>query len=254
MSIALNPASNLDKLLYNRRETFSFAATVILFIAIVFLLQYNISTVLKDNASNEIMAQIEYMPEVEKSITLPDRVEPKKEPTPKTLPKEVKSSPKEEKVTKNAVEESTTKQTTTNQSHSESQSSSHASNTASSAPAASNNAPTKSVDVSANARYEGIFKSLVEKNKRYPNSREAKISHPEGIVRLAVELNRAGNVLSAAVIKSSGSNILDIEALKTVRGTEFPPFPANAFIDESTHRFIVAMSYSLGSQELVTTD
>jgi len=254
MSIALYPASNLDTLIYKRRETFSFIATVIGFIAIVFLLQYNISKILKDNATTEIMAQIEYMPEVEKPITPPNRAEPKKEPTPKTLPKEVKSTPKEEKITKNAVEESTTKQTTANQSHSESQSSSHASNNAPSTPAASNNAPTKSVDVSANTRYEGIFKSLVEKNKHYPNSREAKISHPEGVVRLAVELNRAGNVLSAAVIKSSGSNILDIEALRTVRGTEFPPFPANAFIDESMHRFTVAMSYSLASQELVTTD
>jgi TonB family protein len=253
MSIALNPASNLDTLIYKRRETFSFITTVIGFLAIVFLLQYNISKILKDNASTEIMAQIEYMPEVEKAITPPDRSEPKKELTPKTLPKEVKSTPKEEKVTKNAVEESSTKQTTTNQSHSESQSSSHAPNTAPSAPAASNT-PTKSVDVSANTRYEGLFKSLVEKNKRYPNSREAKIAHPEGVVRLAVELNRAGNVLSAAVIKSSGSNILDIEALRTVRGTEFPPFPANAFIDESTHRFTVAMAYSLASQELVTTD
>ena len=36
MSIALNPASNLDKLLYNRRETFSCIATFIGFIAIVF--------------------------------------------------------------------------------------------------------------------------------------------------------------------------------------------------------------------------
>ena len=48
MSIALNPASNLDKLLYNRRETFSCIATFIGFIAIFFLLQYNISKVLKD--------------------------------------------------------------------------------------------------------------------------------------------------------------------------------------------------------------
>jgi len=258
----------IDLILYKKREFFSYFLTILIFLIAFFLARHNFLTDSKNETNvKEFMAQFEYLPETENIQKTPSAPEPKKVLTPKNQPKEemtkevvsknISNTPKEEKVTKNAVEESS-KKSSTHQSSPDNSNIAHASNTPTNsssevAKAAPSNA-TNAVDVNANARYENIFRSLVEKNKRYPNSREAKVSRPEGIVRIVVELNRSGAVLGASILKSSGANILDVEALRTVRTTEFPPFPPNAFIEESFHRFTVAMAYSISSQELVTTD
>jgi protein TonB len=99
------------------------------------------------------------------------------------------------------------------------------------------------VDVSAN--YEQHVLASLERAKHYPTSREARLTHPEGTVRIWLELDRNGQVMGAGVVDSSGSNLLDSESLHTLRSTSFPPFPKQAYVDQSSHRFIASLKYEI---------
>ena len=105
--------------------------------------------------------------------------------------------------------------------------------------------PVKQIDSSASHSYEAIILGVLEKNKRYPTSREARLSHPEGTVKVWLELNRKGDLTNCGISLSSGSNILDGEALKTIKSATFPPFPEKSFPSEESHRFIANLKYSL---------
>ena len=105
--------------------------------------------------------------------------------------------------------------------------------------------PVKQIDTSASHSYEAIILGVLEKNKRYPTSREARLSHPEGTVKVWLELDRRGELTNCGISLSSGSNILDGDALKTIKSATFPPFPEKSFPSEESHRFIANLKYSL---------
>ena len=94
-------------------------------------------------------------------------------------------------------------------------------------------------------KYETYVLSYLEKNKRYPTSREARQSRPEGIVKIYLDLNRQGLVIGYGVLQSSGSNLLDAEAIKTVKYGSFPAFPENTFSGQDSHRFVANLKYSI---------
>ena len=62
----------------------------------------------------------------------------------------------------------------------------------------------------------------LERNKRYPDSARAR--GVQGVVYVTVTVDRAGTVIASSVARSSGSSILDAEALELVRRSE--PLPA----------------------------
>jgi protein TonB len=97
------------------------------------------------------------------------------------------------------------------------------------------------------AKYESILKAYLEKIKRYPSSREARLSRPEGIVRVWLELSRTGELIAVGILESSGFNLLDSETLKTIRSGTFPAFPEDAFLGEKTHKFITNLNYTISS-------
>jgi TonB family protein len=97
------------------------------------------------------------------------------------------------------------------------------------------------------AEYAAMIISKIEAAKHYPSSREAKISRPKGIVRLSLELERTGRVIDVQILESSHANILDNEALKTVRLIGFPAFPENAFTNQRSHRFDFNLDYDPNS-------
>jgi|GEM_PF-4866847 len=97
------------------------------------------------------------------------------------------------------------------------------------------------------AEYAAVVISKIETAKHYPSSREAKLSHPKGVVRLSLELERTGRVVDVQILESSHANILDNEALKTVRLISFPPFPENAFSNQHSHRFDFNLDYDPNS-------
>jgi len=70
--------------------------------------------------------------------------------------------------------------------------------------------------------YDSLVIGHLERFKRYPSA-----GHTSGSVKVLFALNRAGEVISSDVSKSSGNSALDHEALDIVRrASPFPPFPA----------------------------
>ena len=106
----------------------------------------------------------------------------------------------------------------------------------------------KSAPASLDNDYLSQLVTYLEKIKRYPSSREARQSRPEGTVHLWLELNRLGQLLAAGVVNSSGFSVLDQEALKTVRTGQFPAMPESAFSGQTSHRFHVQLRYELNSK------
>lgn len=102
-------------------------------------------------------------------------------------------------------------------------------------------APARSVEDG----YLGELRAYLNSIKRYPTSREARQLRPQGTVRLWIEIDRGGQLLGAGVEGSSGSLLLDNEALRTVRNGRFPPMPAEAYAGQPSHRFVMSMEYVL---------
>lgn len=98
---------------------------------------------------------------------------------------------------------------------------------------------------SASAKYESYVLAYLEKAKRYPTSREARQTRPQGVVKIWLEINRAGALVGYGVVQSSSSNLLDSEALKVAKFGEFPPFPDGVYPNETTHRFIASLKYEV---------
>jgi periplasmic protein TonB len=71
--------------------------------------------------------------------------------------------------------------------------------------------------------YNALVVGHLERFKRYPMAAHG----ASGTVLVKFALNRAGNVISSEVSKSSGNSVLDREALDILRrASPFPPFPA----------------------------
>jgi len=83
--------------------------------------------------------------------------------------------------------------------------------------------------------------------KRYPSSREARQTRPVGTVGVWIELDRGGRLVNAGVESSSGSMLLDQEALRTVRTGSYQPFPTDIYPGQNAHRFVMQLEYVLSS-------
>ncbi|MCI4411611.1 MAG: energy transducer TonB [Thiotrichales bacterium] len=97
--------------------------------------------------------------------------------------------------------------------------------------------------------YAAQVRTKLEASKRYPTNREARLTRPQGTVKLWLQLDRQGNLIDAGIEDSSGSNLLDGEALRSLRSTEFPSFPDNVFPNQNTHRFSASLKYEISSDE-----
>ena len=64
--------------------------------------------------------------------------------------------------------------------------------------------------------------ALLDRNKRYPESAQAR--REQGVVQVFFSLDRKGRLIESRVLRSSGSSLLDEEALALLLRAE--PFPA----------------------------
>jgi protein TonB len=103
--------------------------------------------------------------------------------------------------------------------------------------------PATTAKATPDALYTGGLRVYLNSIKKYPTSREARQLRPQGTVRLKLEIDRAGQLLNAVVETTSGSLLLDNEALRTVRNGRFPPIPADAFVGQASNTFIFSMEY-----------
>jgi protein TonB len=98
------------------------------------------------------------------------------------------------------------------------------------------------------SKYEAQLLAYLEKIKRYPTSREARQTRAQGVVKVWLELSRDGMLMNAGIESSSGSNLLDNEALRTLRGGNFPSFSTEVFPGEASHRFSARLDYQIAAE------
>ena len=111
------------------------------------------------------------------------------------------------------------------------------SNTAPAAPAAPSPPPPVSL---AAASWQQSLVARFARLQRYPsNARGA-----QGVVSVAFTIDRHGNVVSSRVVNSSGSAVLDAEALDLIkRAAPLPPPPAE--IADSELSFVVPIRFAV---------
>lgn len=92
---------------------------------------------------------------------------------------------------------------------------------------------------SATASWEQSLVARLAKVQRYP----AQARGVQGAVNLAFTIDRHGGVVSGWIVKSSGSTVLDAEALELIkRAAPLPPPPAD--IADSDLSFVVPIRFA----------
>ena len=105
-------------------------------------------------------------------------------------------------------------------------------------PVATGPAPPASVP-SATASWQQSLMARLAKEQHYP----AQARGVQGVVSLAFTMDRHGKVVSSRIVKSSGSAVLDAEALDLIkRAAPLPPPPAD--IADSDLLFIVPIRFA----------
>jgi TonB family protein len=76
-----------------------------------------------------------------------------------------------------------------------------------------------------------------------PDTVAYRLLRPSGSARIRFILDRIGSPGEVAVARTSGSGILDAQALKIVSSGHYPPFPDDAYPGETRHTFIVTIEF-----------
>jgi periplasmic protein TonB len=104
-------------------------------------------------------------------------------------------------------------------------------------------APDRAAAGTIEAQYAATLRTNIDARTVVPDSIEYRLRRPKGETRVNFTLDRAGSVLAARVERSSGSEILDHQAVKIVKAGLYPPFPQTAFRGESRHSFLVTLEF-----------
>jgi len=99
-------------------------------------------------------------------------------------------------------------------------------------------APVERATSSAIANWERLLVAQLERHKRYPPQAHGKV----GEARLEFSMDRAGKVLASRIVRSSGNEALDQEALALLRrAAPLPPPPAG--LPDDRLSFVVPIRY-----------
>lgn len=93
------------------------------------------------------------------------------------------------------------------------------------------------------ARYAAELRSDIDRRTVPPDTAQYRLHHPSGETRVRFAVLRSGAPEDATVERSSGSALLDEQALKIVSSGHYPPMPANVFAGESRHIFLVTIEF-----------
>jgi TonB family protein len=93
------------------------------------------------------------------------------------------------------------------------------------------------------ALYAAELRADIDRRKHPPDSAQYRLHHPYGEVRVRFVVLRSGQPQAASIARSSGSAVLDQEALQLVSAGHYPPMPVKAFVGESQHAFLVTVEF-----------
>lgn len=96
---------------------------------------------------------------------------------------------------------------------------------------------------SVEAAYAAAVRQNIDARTTVPDTAEYRMLRPHGSVEVRFFLDRSGNPSAVALQRSSGSHILDAQALHIVSSGRYPPFPATAFTGEARHPFLVTIEF-----------
>jgi protein TonB len=112
---------------------------------------------------------------------------------------------------------------------------------AAAAPAATSEAVVSRPDLEA--LYAAQLRADIDRRKHPPDSAQYRLHHPYGEVKVRFVVSRSGEPQAASIERSSGSSILDQEALQLVSSGHYPPMPAKVFVGETRHSFLVTIEF-----------
>jgi TonB family protein len=106
-------------------------------------------------------------------------------------------------------------------------------------------APDRAAAGTIEAQYAATLRTNIDARTVVPDSIEYRLRRPKGETRISFILDREGSVLAASGARTSGSDILDRQAVYIVKAGRYPPFPQAAFRGESRHSFLVTLEFHL---------
>lgn len=93
------------------------------------------------------------------------------------------------------------------------------------------------------AQYAAALRADIDRRTHAPDSLQYRLHRPSGEVRVRFVLERSGELHDAALLRSSGSSVLDRAALDIVSSGHYPPMPSQTFAGESSHTFVVTIEF-----------
>ncbi|WP_340615395.1 cell envelope integrity protein TolA [Xenorhabdus entomophaga] len=112
--------------------------------------------------------------------------------------------------------------------------------------AASNSAnfsSSASIAISGREGWESLIHGHLVKYKRYP--REAMRFQSSGVSHVLVRINSKGEIVQANILTSSGTKLLDKEALATVRRAAPFPVPPHELLDGGVVEMVTPISFDI---------
>ena len=96
---------------------------------------------------------------------------------------------------------------------------------------------------SIEAAYEAALFQTINARWQTDDAPMLRLANRRGEALVSFFLDRAGNLSEVAIYRTSGSHILDTEALHIVSSLHYPPFPEAAFPGERRHYFVVHLEH-----------
>jgi protein TonB len=106
-------------------------------------------------------------------------------------------------------------------------------------------APDRAAAGTIEAQYASTLRTNIDARTVVPDSIEYRLRRPKGETCVNFILNREGSVLGARISHTSGSDVLDRQAVSIVKAGRYPPFPQTAFRGELRHSFLVTLEFHL---------
>jgi len=104
-------------------------------------------------------------------------------------------------------------------------------------------APPPVNNANVEAGYVGKLRGYIRSITEYPTSGDARRLRPEGASVVRFTLTRDGGVKGVEIERTSGSPILDKQALSIVRSGQYPAWPADAWPGSGEHLFSVTVQF-----------